>query len=87
MLQDPLTLAGIVGTVFIVGAYFATQRGWLTALDWRYPLLNLVGALLILASLITAWNLPAAIMEAFWAAISIYGLIKSSTGRNQQKAC
>jgi hypothetical protein len=32
-----------------------------------------VGAVLILLSLITAWNLPAAIMEGFWALISIYG--------------
>lgn len=44
--------------------------------DWRYPLVNLVGAVLILLSLIAAWNLPAAIIETFWAAISVYGLMK-----------
>jgi hypothetical protein len=31
--------------------------------DWRYPLVNLVGAVLILLSLIAAWNLPAAIRD------------------------
>ena len=44
--------------------------------NWRYPLVNLVGAVLILLSLIAAWNLPAAIIETFWAAISVYGLMK-----------
>lgn len=83
MAPDPFTLAGIAGTVLIVGAYFATQQGWLTAVDWPYPLLNLIGALLILASLITAWNLPAAIIETFWAAISVYGLIKAAIGRHR----
>ena len=34
------------------------------------------GAVLMLVSLISAWNLPAAIVEGFWALISIYGLLK-----------
>jgi hypothetical protein len=34
------------------------------------------GAVLMLVSLISAWNLPAAIVEVFWALISIYGLLK-----------
>jgi Na+-translocating ferredoxin:NAD+ oxidoreductase RnfD subunit len=76
MTFDPFTLAGIAGTALIVAAYFANQQGWLMAEDWRYPLANLVGAILILVSLIIAWNLPAAVIESFWAAISIYGLIK-----------
>jgi Na+-translocating ferredoxin:NAD+ oxidoreductase RnfD subunit len=76
MTFDPFTLAGIAGTALIVAAYFANQQGWLMTEDWRYPLANLVGAILILVSLIIAWNLPAAVIESFWAAISIYGLIK-----------
>jgi hypothetical protein len=37
---------------------------------------ELMGAVLMLVSLISAWNLPAAIVEGFWALISIYGLLK-----------
>jgi Na+-translocating ferredoxin:NAD+ oxidoreductase RnfD subunit len=73
---DLFTIAGVAGSALIIVAYFATQQGWLIAEDWRYPLVNLVGAVLILLSLIAAWNLPAAIIETFWAAISVYGLMK-----------
>ena len=76
MALDLLTIAGVAGSALIIFAYFANQQGWLHAENWRYSLANLVGAVLILVSLITAWNLPAAIMEGFWALISIYGLLK-----------
>ena len=76
MALDLLTIAGVVGSALIVFAYFANQQGWLRAENWRYSLANLVGAVLILVSLISAWNLPAAIIEGFWALISIYGLLK-----------
>jgi hypothetical protein len=69
---DPFTTAGIVGAAIIVVAYFANQQDWLSSRDWRFPLANLVGALLILASFCAAWNLPAAVIEAFWAAPSAY---------------
>ena len=76
MALDLLTIAGVAGSALIVFAYFANQQEWLRAENWPYSLANLVGAVLILASLITAWNLPAAIMEGFWALISVYGLLK-----------
>ena len=76
MALDLLTIAEVAGSALIVLAYFANQQGWLSAENWRYLLANLVGAVLILVSLITAWNLPAAIIEGFWALISVYGLLK-----------
>ena len=76
MAFDFLTVAGVAGSGLIVVAYFANQQGWLCAENWLYSFANLVGALLILLSLITAWNLPAFIIEGFWVLISVYGLIK-----------
>lgn len=73
---DPYTVAGIAGAALVVIAYFANQQGWLRSDDWRFPTANLIGSALILASLHTEWNLPAAVIEGFWAAISIYGLAK-----------
>lgn len=68
---------GLVGSALVIAAFFANQQGWLAASDRRYSLTNLVGALLILASLYAEWNLPSAVIEAFWAAISLYGLWRS----------
>jgi hypothetical protein len=67
-------LVGVVGTALVIVAYFATQQGWVRASDWRFPLANLVGAVLILISLWADWNLPSFVMEIFWFAISLYGL-------------
>lgn len=75
-------LIGVIGSFIIIAAYFATQRGWVRASDWRFPLANLIGALLILLSLMVAWNLAAFVMEIFWIAISIYGLVRSVGARN-----
>jgi hypothetical protein len=61
MALDLLTIAGVAGSALIVFAYFANQQEWLRAENWPYSLANLVGAVLILVSLITAWNLAAAI--------------------------
>jgi hypothetical protein len=76
----------MVGTALIVVAYFANQQGWLASHDWRFPTANLLGSLLILASLAVAWNLPAAIIEVFWAVISLYGLTRSLRGATGRKA-
>jgi hypothetical protein len=65
MLPSLLTIAGVPGSALIIFAYFANQQGWFHAENWRYSLANLVGAVLILASLITSWNLPAEIMKPY----------------------
>jgi hypothetical protein len=70
------SIAGVAGSALVIVAYFANQQEWLSAKDWRYSAVNLVGALLILLSLYFDWNLAAAVMEGFWALISVYGLYR-----------
>ncbi|HUJ45675.1 MAG TPA: hypothetical protein VLV55_00980 [Rhizomicrobium sp.] len=72
---------GIFGSLLIVVAYFANLRGTLATTGAAYSLLNLIGASLILFSLWFAWNLSAAVMEGFWAAISAYGLARAIAAR------
>jgi hypothetical protein len=72
-----LVAAGFVGAALIIAAYFANQSGWLRSSDWRFPAANLLGALLIWVSLFAEWNFPSAVIEGFWIAISIYGLMRS----------
>ena len=76
MRLDLSTLAGCCGAALVVLAYLGNQQGWLPPGDRRYPLLNLIGATLILVSLYRDWNPAAAIIEGFWAIISLYGLAK-----------
>jgi hypothetical protein len=75
MSLDVYRAIGLVGAAIFVVAYFANQAHWLSSQDWRFPAANLAGALLILVSLFGEWNLPSVVIEAFWAAISLYGLV------------
>ena len=38
---------------------------------------NLAGAALLTVSLLVHMNLPSLVLEGFWAAIAIYGLVKA----------
>ena len=78
---DPFTFAGVLGAAVIIAAYFANQKRWLASEDWKFPFANLVGAALILASLYSQWNLPSAVIEGFWIAISVYGLVNRGSGQ------
>jgi hypothetical protein len=77
-MRDVLFLIfGLAGSFAVVLVYFLNQTGRLPSSDWRFPAVNLAGALAILLSLTVAWNLPAAMIEFFWALISLYGLVRS----------
>jgi len=67
---------GILGAAILVVAYFANQTGRLRSDAWPFPAANIAGALLILVSLMVNWNLPSVVIEVFWLAISLYGLIR-----------
>ena len=76
-------LAGFIGVLLIVGAYLLLQLDKLPSSSPRYSLLNAGGALLIIVSLIFAFNLSAFIVEAFWFLLSLVGLWRSlSAGKN-----
>ena len=77
---DPYIACGIVGAGCFIAAYFATLEGLMPARDWRFPAVSLLGATLVLVSLIDAWNLPSVILECFWGAISVDRLVRSLRG-------
>lgn len=76
-MTDLLVAFGFIGVALVLAAYFANQRGSLASSDWRFPAANLLGSVLIFSSLMVQWNLPSAVIEAFWMAISLYGLLRS----------
>jgi|SRR5215211_6531321 len=78
-------LTGFVGVLLIVVAYLLLQQDKLPSSSPRYSLLNAGGALLIIVSLIFAFNLSAFIMEVFWLLISVLGFWRSVRPENIRK--
>ena len=78
-------LAGFIGVLLIVVAYLLLQLDKLPSSSPRYSLLNAGGALLIIVSLIFAFNLSAFIVEAFWFLISLLGLWRSLISRKNSR--
>ncbi|MDG1875740.1 MAG: hypothetical protein P8J27_17645 [Mariniblastus sp.] len=74
---------GILGTVLIVGSYLMLQLGRLKVDDLHYSLANALGAILLIVSLVYEFNLGAMIIECFWLAISLVGIVKSIQSRRR----
>ena len=78
-------LVGFIGVLLIVVAYLLLQLDKLPSSSPKYSLLNAGGALLIIISLIFAFNLSAFIVEAFWFLISLLGLSRSLISRKNSR--
>lgn len=75
-------LAGFIGVVLIVIAYLLLQLNKLPSSAPSYSLLNALGALLVIISLLFDFNLAAFLMEAFWFLISLFGLTRSMISKH-----
>lgn len=75
-MQAYATQVGFAGVGLVLLTYFLLASGRLSNDDWRYPVLNLVGTLGIVVSLLYQWNLPGMITQLCWIAISIVGLMR-----------
>lgn len=81
-------LVGNIGVFLIVLSYVLLQLEKMLSTQLSYSLLNGIGAILVLVSLAFTFNLSSFIIEIFWLAISIFGLIKSlkkSTAKKEAK--
>ena len=74
-------LVGNIGVLLMVIAYLLLQLEKLSSAALSYLLLNTVGAMLVMISLMFRFNLSAFLMEAFWLLISLYGLAKPLLSR------
>ena len=79
-------IIGITGVALVLVAYFLIQIGRVSALSYRYCSLNLIGAILILYSLLYNWNLASVIIELAWMLISLWGFYRCYTASNRVKA-
>jgi predicted membrane protein len=74
-LQNIGHVIGTIGMACVVFAYFAIERDWLDNKDVRLYVINLIGAILLLISLLINFNLGSFIIEIFWIIISIMGIV------------
>jgi len=68
--------AGNIGVALMVLGYLLLQAEKIRSSDLTYSLMNGIGALLVVVSLLYRFNLSAFLVEAFWVLISVYSLIK-----------
>jgi hypothetical protein len=69
-------LIGLTAPVLFLYAYAMITLGRWSPDSLRYQMLNFLGAIAILISLTTQWNLPVFILELCWGVISMYGIVK-----------
>jgi hypothetical protein len=74
--MDLFDLAGLLGAASILAAFGGVQVGKLDPHKLPALVLNLVGAGLVLLSLTSKFNLAAFLLEAAWAVIAAWGLVK-----------
>ncbi|MDD5159169.1 MAG: hypothetical protein PHI47_03895 [Sulfuricurvum sp.] len=78
-------LTGILGVIVIIIAYMLLQFEKMDAKDLAFSVLNTIGALLIIVSLVYDWNLASFIMESTWMIISMYGIFKYYKMKKKRK--
>ena len=78
-------LVGTIGVLLMVVAYLLLQLEKLSGAAVSYLLLNAVGAVLVIISLMFRFNLSGFLMEAFWLLISLYGLTKVLIARTKAR--
>lgn len=67
---------GSFGALLVVAAYFATQMRMMNSDDLAFPVVNLLGSVLIVYSLLQNFNLASMLIEGFWILISLIGIIQ-----------
>lgn len=72
-------IIGMSGTMLVVGSFIMLQLEKLNPKSLTYNLTNLIGAILLLISLCYNFNLASFVIELFWIAASIIGLVKYYT--------
>ena len=78
-------LTGFLGVLLIIVAYLFLQLNKLPSSSPIYSLMNALGALFIIISLLFDFNLSAFVVESFWFLISLLGLTRSLVSRRPAK--
>lgn len=70
-------MVGFFGVFSYLFSYWLLQSRRLSVDSYRYSLLNLIGAMALLVSLLYNMNLPSLFAQIMWMIISLMGLYKT----------
>ena len=73
---------GFIGSALIILAYLLLQTGKLSSEQIAYSVINLIGASCVIFSLSFNFNGSAFALEVFWVLISIVGIVRIASKRN-----
>lgn len=68
---------GLVGVALYVGAYAGLQTGKLALTDVIYTILNTIGGLAVIFSLVWTFNLAAFVTQVLWLIFTLVGYLRS----------
>lgn len=71
---------GFTSMLYIAFTYLLLQMGFFT-----YQLLNLVGAIVLIVSLLVYFNLGSFLIEIFWVGITLYATFKNLKNKMAKK--
>ena len=69
-------IGGVIGVLLMLVAYAAAQLNRLDPTKTPSLLMNLTGSCLVILSLLRTFNLSAFLMEAAWALVALFGLVR-----------
>lgn len=79
-------VAGFIGVVLVLLAYFLLQLGRMQSNAIVFSAINAVGSALIILSLLQSFNLSAFVIEVCWLLISLYGVTISTLARTREQS-
>lgn len=85
MFNSIFDVIGMVGVAFILLGYYGVQSNRIRYNDMLYPILNIIGSSMILASLYVTPNLPSIIIEVAWLVIGAYGIRVAHTSKKEEQ--
>lgn len=71
----------IIGSLLVLGAYFALQRGHLKSDARLYSALNFLGAGLMTGVAVAEWQIGFIVLEGSWALLSFPGMVRKGSAR------
>jgi uncharacterized membrane protein len=67
---------GIIGVILLLIAYYLLSTNRMSSQSLTYQLYNLIGAALIMYSLMFHWNTASVLIETAWIIISMIGIYR-----------